>query len=118
MHRAGRRARHGDAGEIALHVGDEDRDAGGGEALGQALQSHRLAGAGRAGDQAVTVGPVEDEPLRLAAAEADENRGAVIHRTPLSPALPLLPIPDEEGRGKRDIGCQREAVARVSSTPT
>ena len=37
-----------DARQIALHVGHEDRHADRAEALGHALQRHRLAGAGRA----------------------------------------------------------------------
>ena len=49
-------ARLGDAGEIALHVGHEHRHAGGGEAVRERLQGHRLAGAGGAGDEAMAVG--------------------------------------------------------------
>ena len=48
-------ARHGDTGEIALHIGSEDRYAGIGEAFGQGLQCHRFASACRAGDQTVTI---------------------------------------------------------------
>jgi hypothetical protein len=63
---AHRRSGHGEAAEIALHVGDEDRDPGLRETLGEALKGDRLAGAGGSGDQAVPVGAPEDEPLRLA----------------------------------------------------
>ena len=68
---------HGEAGEVALHVGDEGRDAGGRKALDDALQRDRLAGAGRAGDQAVAVGALELELLRIGAARvrADEDAG-------------------------------------------
>ena len=44
------------AGEVALDVGGEHRHADRREALGHHLQAHRLAGAGGAGDEAVTVG--------------------------------------------------------------
>ena len=59
---------HGEAGEVALHVGDEGRDAGGRKPFDDALQGDGLAGAGRAGDQAVAVGALELELLRIAAA--------------------------------------------------
>ena len=48
-----RRAR--EPGEVALDVGGEDRDAGGGELLGQQLQGLGLAGAGRPRHQPVPV---------------------------------------------------------------
>ncbi len=44
-----------DAGEVALHVGAEDRHTGIGEAFRQDLQRDRLAGAGRARHQPVAV---------------------------------------------------------------
>jgi hypothetical protein len=49
------RARHGQAGDVALHVGHQHRHAQAREAFGQHQQRHRLAGAGGAGDQAVAV---------------------------------------------------------------
>jgi hypothetical protein len=55
-HLVGHLAGLADAGEVALHVGHEDRHADVGELLGQGLQRDRLAGAGGAGDQAVAVG--------------------------------------------------------------
>ena len=55
----------GDAGEIALHVGAEDRHAGVGEALGEALQGDGLAGAGGPGDEAVAVGEPQPDIFRL-----------------------------------------------------
>ena len=45
----------GQTGQVALDVGEEDRDAGGGQLLGDQLQGLGLAGAGGAGDQAVPV---------------------------------------------------------------
>ena len=69
-----RRAGHRDAREVAFHVGEKHRHTCGGEVLGQALQGHRLAGAGRAGDQPVAVGRCELELLPLAVrAEPDED---------------------------------------------
>ena len=56
-------ARHGDAGEIALHVGGEDADAGGGKTFGERLQRHRLAGSGRAGDEAVAVAITQQQVI-------------------------------------------------------
>ena len=47
---------HGDAREVALHVGHEDRHADPGELLGKALQTHGLARTGCAGDASVSVG--------------------------------------------------------------
>ena len=42
--------RRREPGEVALHVGDEHRDADRRKALGEPLQRHRLAGAGRPSD--------------------------------------------------------------------
>ena len=68
-------ARHREARQIALHVGDEARDARLRQALDQALDRYGLAGAGCARDQAVAVGALEVELLGLGAARAgaDEN---------------------------------------------
>ena len=44
-----------DAGQVALDVGGEYRNAGAGKTLGQNLQRDRLAGTGRAGDEAMPV---------------------------------------------------------------
>src|SRR5262249_48383978 len=46
---------NGDARDVALHVGEEDGDAGGRELLRHELERLRLAGAGGAGDQAVSI---------------------------------------------------------------
>ena len=48
-------------GEIALDVGHEHRHADAGEAFGDALQRHGLAGAGGAGDQPVAVGELRQQ---------------------------------------------------------
>ena len=45
-----------DAGQIAFHIGHENRHADSGKAFGQGLQGDRLAGSGGAGDQAMPVG--------------------------------------------------------------
>src|SRR5262245_57383456 len=58
-------ASFGDARQIAFHVGAEHRHALGGEAFGEALQRHRLAGAGRAGDEPVAVREPEIDELGL-----------------------------------------------------
>ena len=58
-------ARHGQAGDVALDVGAEDRDAGVREPFRHDLQRHRLAGAGRTGDQPVAIGEGELDVFRL-----------------------------------------------------
>ncbi len=67
----------GNAGEIALDVGGEDRDAGARQALRQHLQRHRLAGAGRSGDQSVAVGERKRQNFGLGTL-ADEDRAVLI----------------------------------------
>jgi hypothetical protein len=49
------RSRNGEAGQVALDVGHDDRHAGRRQLFGQALERLGLARAGRAGDQAVAV---------------------------------------------------------------
>ena len=52
------------------------------EAFDDALQRHRLAGAGRARDQAVAVGALEVEHLRLATTACRADKNAVVrHQT-------------------------------------
>ena len=81
-------AHHRDAGQVALDVGAEHRHAGVGEAFGQDLQRHRLAGAGRAGHQAVAVAVFQQQLFRPLvavvglAAGADEN---AVCRQPCDP---------------------------------
>ena len=86
-----------DAGQVALDVGGEHRHAGSREAFGQHLQRHRLAGAGGAGDQAVAVGELELQVLRLdAAAEEDlallHQAFALNHGALLASARPDAPL--------------------------
>jgi hypothetical protein len=52
------RTGHGDAGQVALHVGHEHRHAGAENCSAMPCKRHGLAGAGRARDQAVAVGAV------------------------------------------------------------
>ena len=60
------RLAHGaDARKVALHVGAEHRHAGIRKALGEDLQRHRLAGAGRAGHEAVAVAEFQVQIFRL-----------------------------------------------------
>src|SRR5690606_12125601 len=62
----------GDAGEIALDVGAEDRHPGPRKSFRHDLQADRLAGAGGTRDQAVAIGITEGEVLRPGAgAEVD-----------------------------------------------
>jgi hypothetical protein len=65
-------ARQGDARQVALRVGDEDRYPGGGKAFRQKPQRDRLAGSGGARDQSVAVrlSQIQD-PIRLALAQMD-----------------------------------------------
>ena len=66
-------ARGGNSRQVALDVGGENRHAGAGEAFRQNLQRHRLAGAGRAGDQAMAIAELEIEHFILVAL-ADDDR--------------------------------------------
>ena len=71
-------AGHRQAGQIALDVGREHRHAEIRETLAKPLQRDRLAGAGGAGDQAVAIAVLREQPLRRAVgagALADEYVG-------------------------------------------
>ncbi len=94
-------ARHGDTGEIALHIGDDHRDAGLGEGFGEPLQRHGLAGPRGARDQAVAVAEREQKPgerVRLASAPLDAAQqqrpgpldliGSHVRRSPCLEARP------------------------------
>jgi hypothetical protein len=65
-----------DAGEVALHVGHEDRHADDRETLGQGLQGDGLAGAGGPGDEAVAVGLVGVQQTFNSATTGDGQWGA------------------------------------------
>ncbi len=69
----------GDAREVALDVGGEHRHTRGREAFGEHLQRHRLAGAGRAGDETVPIGKLEIEVLGLHTL-AEEDLSVLHHR--------------------------------------
>ncbi len=69
-------SRHGNARQIAFHIGAEHRNACLREAFGKDLQCHRLAGAGGSRDEAVPVGKLEVQHFVLAAAT---NENAVRH---------------------------------------
>jgi hypothetical protein len=65
----------GEPREVALHVGHEHRHADRGEGLREGLQRDGLAGAGRAGDQAVAVRhPWQQTELGLAALCHEQRR--------------------------------------------
>ncbi len=68
-------------GDVALDVGGEHRHAQVGEALGEDLQRHGLAGAGGAGDQAMAVGVLRVD-ADLAVFVAADKQGQ-IHRSGL-----------------------------------
>ena len=55
----------GDAGQVALDVGREHRNAGARKSLGHHLQRDGLSGSGRAGDQPVPIGKRKRQPGRL-----------------------------------------------------
>ena len=73
-------AGHRQSGEVALHVGDEGRDADRRQSLDNALQGDGLAGAGGARDQPVAIGALQLERLRIgpAAARPDVDIGRLI----------------------------------------
>ena len=50
--------------QVALHVGQENRNSGGGKPFGQDLQRDRLAGAGGPGNKTVPVGIFQRQALR------------------------------------------------------
>ena len=70
-------ARDPDARQVALDVGGEHGDAGRREALRQDLQRHRLAGAGRAGNEAVAVGELQVDVFDAGVATADQDVAAL-----------------------------------------
>src|SRR5262249_37518351 len=116
-------ARLGDAGEIALDVGGEDRDAGAGEALRQHLQCDRLAGAGRSGDQSMAVGKRKRRNFGLEALP-DEDRAVfveVCHGTVLPDTSSLLSLsgvcgqPARPRRNKLDLATTERARSRSLS---
>ena len=76
VHLAGRGAGHGKARQVALNVRDEGRNAGGGESFDDTLEGHRLAGARRARDQPMAIGPVQLQPLRIGATGRTPNEYA------------------------------------------
>ena len=67
-------AGHRNSGQVTLNVGHEHGHALSRELFGQGLERHRLAGAGRPGDQAVAVGTAQPQGLAFAVgAKADED---------------------------------------------
>jgi hypothetical protein len=64
---------HADAGEIAFHIGCEDRRPGVGETFREQLQGDGLACAGRTGDEAVAVAEAERQVSVRLVAFADED---------------------------------------------
>lgn len=71
------RARLGNPGQIALHIGHENRHTSGRKSLGQDLQGHRLARASCSGDQSMAIAIFQQKALRCAvpfATPTHENR--------------------------------------------
>ena len=83
----------GNAGQIALDVGCENRNTGARKSLGHDLQRHGLAGSSRAGDQTVAIAKRKRQPRRLLTL-ADENLlvGIVPSRCRMSPSLPSVAV--------------------------
>ncbi|MEY9788955.1 hypothetical protein ABIE77_003514 [Sinorhizobium fredii] len=88
-----------DAGQIALHVGAEDRNAGVREALGKDLQRHGLAGAGGAGDQAMAVAELQFQIFRLVDRIVRLAAGPDIELAFLQHGIPLRRIDFVNGTG-------------------
>ena len=57
----GAHAGSAETGQVAFGIGEEHRHAGQRDLLRHALQAHRLAGAGGAGDQTVAVGELRQQ---------------------------------------------------------
>ena len=101
VHLAGGRPRHRQPRQVALHVGDDRRHARRREAFDDPLERHRLAGAGRAGDQPVAVGARKLEHLgvRSARVRADEDAVRRHARAPI--ASRLVSRCRAKGKGRR-----------------
>ena len=92
----------GEAGQVALDVGHEDRDAGLGQLAGEELERLRLAGAGRAGDEAVAVEHRQgDLDARVVGQLAVEHRAA-----------------DDEARLGQRVGRRHRVVERLVHGPS
>ncbi|MCY1418051.1 hypothetical protein D9M71_335970 [compost metagenome] len=70
-------ARGAQAAEVALDIRSEHRHAGIAEDFGQALQGHRLAGAGGPGDQAMAVGQLHGLGYGIALWVSAKNQGTL-----------------------------------------
>ena len=68
-----RLTRRRDAGQIAFHVGREHRHAHAREAFGEHLQRDRLAGAGRTGNESVSIAHRTELQHRLFVFGADDD---------------------------------------------
>ena len=106
LHQIVRVSRHGQAREIALHVGSEYRNSQRGELLGQELQGPGFAGAGGPRDQPVAIGHGQRQAnLGLGMNSRALERGAQ-RQTRLSPAETL----------GQHIGKRRHRDSRTSTT--
>ena len=107
LHVLGVLAGRAHAGDVALDVGHEDGDARLGEALGHDLERHGLARAGRAGDEAVAVGLVEQQADGLA-------RGLGAHTHPdgvvLEHESPLLAMTTERISAAKNTSREEPAL--------
>ncbi len=104
------------AGQVALHIGAEDRHARLGKALGHDLQGHGLARAGGARHDAVAIGPVQQQPLRRAFKGLSEKQGGGVgHEAGLLRDKPCLI--DRAAAARRNLG-GLQRLTRVHATTT
>ena len=105
------------AGQVALDIGHEHRDADARKALGHHLQRDGLAGARRAGDEPVAIGEgraAATARRRRSGQSAGDRAWRVFRRGENGPNLTLCrPAPAPGGRTRRRVGRGRFAPLQI-----